>query len=278
MKLYKSLSSDKHSSRNSSNSSTKSVKSLQSLDSYIISKTEKKRYLYKFFDKKNVKTIKSNKYNFELTVLPPEYYLWKGRSNNGKFDPSLIGPKENQSGFFANKEIASKYGTMKKGIDLQYKIVKELKLIDIGNLNNIKILWRIISNLTIDKLNSDNNFYQYLKNDFILNNAKTLERKNIQITDPEFLKMLKEEYHSIIIETCSNMNYEYDSNKKRVFKTPTKCERKSEDVYDNQFVDFMKHIDDNVDGWIHYKTELFHEEILIFDFRKHLKYIDYHII
>lgn len=109
MKKYKSLNDLIQSSNTSKPYSIKSLQSLKTYKQYMKSKTENKKYLYKFFKKTDLKFLKSPKYNFELYVLPINYFLWKGIDPGLKYDPSI-----NDNSFFANKEVAAHYGTKKK--------------------------------------------------------------------------------------------------------------------------------------------------------------------
>jgi len=147
------------------------------------------------------------------------------------------------------------------GTDLQFKIKKEIKLLDIGNLNNMLILWGLITSLNEEKLNDDTNkFYKYLK-----------KNAGVDVTNPKFLQKTMETYKDYIVNTCCNC--ETTGKPDYIIKTPTRCERKSDEFFDNYLIQFLSALDDNIDGWIHFNTELFHDEILIFDVKKHLDYI-----
>lgn len=266
MRSYKSLQHNKTKEYN--NDSYR--RSLQSLNTYILSKEKKLNYLYKFFNKKALKLEKSKKYNFELITLPINYYLWKGVGKGIKYDPKI-----NTDGFFASKETASYYGTNSeiRGTDLQFKIIKELKLIDIGNFNNMKIIWKILDSISLNNINDKKSkIYSYIKYNYIADNKNI--KSNSDITDSKILPDIVFLYKMLLVETC--VNYVRSPNTK--IKSPTKCIRKSDEVYDKKLIDFIKSIDDNIDGWIHFNTEDFHDEILIFDVNKHLKFIDYHLI
>ena len=270
MKEYKSLN-DLIKSSNTSTKlhSIKSLKSLKTYTQYMKSKTENKNYLYKFFKKSDLSFAKSPKFNFELYVLPVNYFLWKGIDPGLKYDSSI-----NDNGFFANKEVAAHYGTKKKkkgiaGTDLQFKIINEIKLIDIGNLSNIMKIFKILDKLTYDDLHDDSNkFHKYLKTNFIANMNTSKYDKT------EFVSKCIEMYKTLLIETTAN----YALNSEKKIKTPTRCERKSCEWFDNDLANFFKSFDDEIDGWIHFHTEMFHDEILVFDVKKHLKFIDYHLI
>jgi len=245
-----------------------SNKSLKSMKTYTISKEKKLHYLYKFFNKKDLKLEKSKNYNFELITIPKNYFLWKGIGKSMKYDPTI-----NTDGFFANKETASHYGTNPKirGTDLQFKIIKELKLIDIGSLNNMQKIWDIIDSISLDNINDKNSkIYSYIKSNYIADTKGV----DPDIKNPKILQDIAHLYKTLLVETC--INYSRSPNTK--IKSPTKCIRKSDEVYDKKLIDFIKSIDDNIDGWIHFNTKDFHDEILIFDVNKHLKFIDYHLI
>lgn len=273
MKEYKSLNDLIKSSQTSSNlqniKSLKSLKSLKTYTQYMKSKTDNKNYLYKFFKKSDLTFEKSAIYNFELYVLPINYFLWKGIDPGVKYDSSI-----NDNSFFANKEVAAHYGTKKKkkgvaGTDLQFKIINEIKLIDIGNLSNVIKIFKILDKITYDDLNDDsNNFHKYLKTNFIANVNTSKYDKT------EFLSKCIEMYKELLIETIAN----YALNFEKKIKTPTRCERKSCEWFDDDLANFFKSFDDQIDGWIHFHTEMFHDEILLFDVKKHLKFIDYHLI
>ena len=270
MRPYKSLSFSPSKNLKDSDGKSSRPRSLQSLKTYTISNEKKLKYLYKFFNKEDLKLEKSNKYKFELIKLPINYYLWKGIGKGMKYDPTI-----NTDGFFASKETASYYGTNPsiRGTDLQFKIIKELKLIDIGSLNNMKIIWNIIDNISLNNINDRNNkLYSYIKDNYLADNKKL--SYNSDIKDPKVLPDIAYLYKMLLVETCVN----YDRSPNTKIKFPTKCIRKSDEVYDKKLIDLIKSIDDNIDGWIHFNTEDFHDEIMIFDVNKHLKYIDYHII
>lgn len=157
----------------------------------------------------------------------------------------------------------------KAGTDLQFKIINEIKLFDIGNLDNIVKMFKILDKITYDDLNDDSNkFHKYLKTNF-MENINTSK-----YNEAEFLSKCKEMYKTLLIETTAN----YALNSEKKIKTPTRCERKSCEWFDNDLANFFKSFDDKIDGWIHFQTEMFHDEILLFDVKKHLKFIDYHLI
>jgi hypothetical protein len=270
MRPYKSLSLGP-TERKKKPDTVSSAKSLQSIKTYTISKEKKLNYLYKFFNKKALKLEKSKKYDFELITLPINYYLWKGIGKGLKYDASI-----NTDGFFASKETASYYyGTNPdiRGTDLQFKIIKELKLIDIGSLYNMRKIWDIIDSISLKNINDKKSkIYNYIKSNYLVDNKKI--GINSDIKDSKILPDIAHLYKTLLVETC--VNYARSPNTK--IKLPTKCIRKSDEVYDKKLIDFIKSIDDNIDGWIHFTTEDFHDEILIFDVNKHLKFIDYHLI
>lgn len=246
--------------------SLQSVQSLRSLRSYMNSKEDKKRYLLKFFRKSDLRNEKSFTYKFDLFVLPKNYYLWKGISKGKSYDHSMT-----LDSFYANKEVASIYGTKESqpGTDLQFKIINEIKLFDLGNIDNIKIIFRILDKITYKNLqDKSNKFYTYLRENFEANfNTK-------KYNENEYVIKCIEMYKGLLVDTT--VNFSLNQNKR--IKTPTRCERKSYVFFDEILVTFLKSFDDKFDGWIHFKTDFFHDEILLFDTSKHLKFIDYHLI
>lgn len=189
--------------------------------------------------------------------------LCKGESHNDNIDTNV---------FFADKNVASRYGTSKRGTDLQFKIVHRMKLFDISDFKNMKILWKILDSITIEQIGKKNNiFINYIRDNYI--NNITGGKENIH--DTNFLKNCIQYYKELLVETVVNFNH---SPKNYYPKTPTKCERKSNEDFDPYLVDFISKIDDDIDGWIHFESDLFHSEILVFNTKKHLKYIDFHII
>lgn len=266
--------------------SKRDIKSLNDLDYSINQKLSKrdtkslndisklkKQYLYNFFKKKDLKIEMVD--GFKLYIIPEGYYIWKGiKTKNrpyynwyreGITDKKII-LKKIPLNFFASKDVASLYGSKKKkddGIDLQFRIIKPMKLLDIGDIANIKIMWRYFKNFTEnDILNSE-----YLSNDYKKefdkwnNSDSDSIKKKRYPTKKEFIEKFISNY---LLEPLINTigNYETYSNNK--IKTPTKAERKSEDWMDEELVkiicNFFK-----FDGWIYFKnTETtFHDEILL---------------
>lgn len=242
-----------------------SVQSLKSLKSYMKTKQDNKKYLLKFFKKSDLKYETSSKYEFDLFVLPKQYYLWKGIDKGAKYDPSM-----SMNSFYANKEVAAQhYGTKKKGTDLQFKIIREIKLFDLGSIDNIIKIFKILDKITYEDLQNDSNkFYHYLRTNFEANfNTQKYDKETYVIKCVEM-------YKTLLIETTAN----FAMNEQKRIKTPTKCERKSCEWFDNDLAAFFHAFDDDFDGWIHFQTDFFHDEILLFDTNKHLKFIDYHLI
>lgn len=266
-KKYRSLSDIRYIEKSNDNSLIQSTQSLQSMKTYFQSKFEKKKYLYNFFKKEDIKIEKSEKYNFNSVILPENYYVWKGlckgETHNNNIDTNI---------FFADKSVAARYGTSRKGTDLQFKIIHKMKLLDISDFNNMKIIWKILDSITIEQISTEKNtFINYIRDNYINNITNGKE----SIHDTNFLKKCIQYYKELLVETLVNFNH---SPKKYYPKTPTKCERKSNEDFDPYLVDFISKIDDDIDGWIHFESDLFHNEILVFNTKKHLKYIDFHII
>lgn len=118
----------------------------------------------------------------------------------------------------------------KRGSNIKYKLKKDLFLIDIGDIKNIRLLWSILDELNIDK-------------------------------------NLREEYKEYLLNTCveytSNMNYD---------DMPNTCKRVSLDINDKELVKLFKNVyvpifktkyNLDIDGWIYYESNDFHDEIMI---------------
>jgi hypothetical protein len=245
-------------------SSIKSLNSLKSLNKYNEFKKKKKEYLYTFFLKKDLNIILSPKYKLELIEIPAQYYLWRGVSKQFLLD-KIIYKKDyifKDSLFFADKQSALNYGSnLDNGLNLQFKIKENLKLLDISNIENIKKIWRSLDLITLQNIN-DNSFSRYIKTQIEINTRK---KKSEQELLDETLKYIKE----IFIDSC--VNYTYDIDK-------LECRRESSEWGDVNLYNLIIKLDDKFDGWIHFKSDIFHSEILIFNPKKNMKYIDYHFV
>ena len=128
------------------------------------------------------------------------------------------------------KYIYPLYYIAKRGFTIEYETTKDLYLIDIGNLHNIQILFNIIDLLDI-------------------------------------AKSIKEDYKYYLHTTCAyrdDDNYDFDNK-------PQCINRYSDVAGDNILVELFKSVSKFlyekkitiIHGWIHYKTDKFHDEILI---------------
>lgn len=247
----------------------------------------KKKYFYDFFQKKDLKVI--NQDGFILYVIPKEYYLWRGIKidiSKAEWDESVVNDKNKvfitQSSFFADKKIASLYGTKTKnpkmtGIDLQFYIQEDIKLLDISDIRNIKRLWNHFKKIQIENVDD----YPYLSEIYKKEHIKWMKseiQKKKYPTEKDFFEKFKNDYvYEIIVQTIGNL--EYDSNKQ--IKTPTKCKRCSVDYMDLELVDVIcKLLNCEIDGWIYFKQEDndFHDEILLCNAPQFLKYVGSHKI
>jgi hypothetical protein len=222
------------------------------------------------------------KYNnlFNITIVPQKSNLYQG--TDFKFD--LREPEEvyikkyfdyynkrhNNAYFVSSKKTASRYGinldfsniiyttipdnnniknpTNKykyiyplyyipghNGVNIRYKLNKDLFLINIGEIKNIEFIWNLIK-------------------------TKCKDKDKI------------EDYQELIISTCAK----YDKDLYKAGLPPVKCERKSFEDDEKLvllFQDFIvpqikKDFNINIDGWIYFNSEDFHEEILLISNKK----------
>ena len=149
---------------------------------------EKKKYLYNFFKKEDLNH--GTKDGYDYFVIPNQYYIWKGVNLNDKKNKNVdIEDKDSKkildnisSYFFADKETASLYGSKIDGdncVDLQFKIVKDLVLMDISNINTIITLFKYLRNLKYEELKEN----ELLFNDYNIelldwNKSVNLKKKN----------------------------------------------------------------------------------------------------
>jgi hypothetical protein len=128
------------------------------------------------------------------------------------------------------KYIYPLYYIAKRGFTIKYETTKDLFLIDIGNLHNIQKLFDIIDLLDVNK-------------------------------------RIKDDYKYYLHTTCAfrdDDDYDFDNK-------PTSINRNSDATGDDILVELFKSVSKflyenriaNIDGWIHYKTDKFHDEILI---------------
>lgn len=243
----------------------------------------KKKYLYKFFQKKDLKKLKVD--GFHCFVIPEQYYIWKGIKiddpNNKWF---VDGIKDHDgvfsglsSNFFADKDVASHYGTKKGGVDLQFKIVKDVVLIDLSDYHNIHMIWKFFSNMKLYDVDK----YPYVRDLYLKSRDDWMSRDRLQKKYPTeelwWDHFITENFKDIIVETIGN--FEYDTKSKKV-KSPTKVHRRSAEWFDNDLVKMICNVfGDNCNGWIYFRGDVndeFHDEILLCNARDNLIYIDYH--
>ena len=146
--------------------SVRSIKNYISLNiKSLLGLREKKEYLLNFFKKEELKYKTEN--GLDFFIIPKQYYLWKGINTNDKKNEKVeIENKDTDkilktmsSYFFADKNTASLYGTKRSGVDLQFKIVEDIVLLDISSLKTIVSLFRYIKNLTMEDV---------MKNEYLL--------------------------------------------------------------------------------------------------------------
>ena len=252
---------------------------------------EKKEYLLNFFKKEELKYKTEN--GLDFFIIPKQYYLWKGININDKKNSNVdIENKDTDamlktmsSYFFADKNTASLYGTKRSGVDLQFKIVEDIVLLDISSLKTIVSLFRYIKNLTMEDVMKN----EYLLEDYNAELTSWNEYPNWKKKYPTekdfFEKKWKVNLRELITDTLGN--YEAKTTSNRTIgspKTPTRVERKSDEVFDILLVKFICSMTNfNYNGWIYFKinetnTEgsLFHDEIMICNPKDCIEYIDYH--
>jgi hypothetical protein len=243
----------------------------------------KKKYLFEFFRKQDIKRVIQD--GFITYVIPKDYYLWKGITihNNknidwynkeGKIDKEKI-LEHIPFSFFANKKIASLYGVKKGGLDLQFFIKKEMKLIDIGDIRNIKKVWQLVKNLTLEDVQKNKHLTKLFNEEKASINKSEVRRIKYN-TDTKVLQKFKE---NSLFDPLVNTIAQYERNSDGGFKTPTKARRKSED-YDLELVHILCNlINIKIDGWIYFNdAQDFHEEILLCNGKNHLEYVGSHKI
>jgi hypothetical protein len=250
----------KDSNLNKSYKTTTSIKSITNISSF-------KKFM-----------IKNDNTGLNITIVPQRTHLYQGVSF--EFDLSIPSSKKiqefynyynerhNGAYFLSSQKIASKYGLDmdysnivyttipgpdevehptnkyehiyplyyipgRRGSNIKYKLTKDLYLIDIGDIQNIQFIWHLIQDLGIDDKTQD-------------------------------------EYYDLLFQTCA----EYDDNihQSSPRHLPIKCARTSYDFTDKLLVLFFQDVlvpvlkskyKINIDGWIYYNTQHFHEEILL---------------
>tara|TARA_B100000795_G_scaffold268447_2_gene255414 strand:- start:322 stop:1155 length:834 start_codon:yes stop_codon:yes gene_type:complete len=275
--------------------SIKSFKESLSPNLSNIDLKNKKEYLYKFFKKEDLKIKKYG--NFEFFIIPSQYYIWKGINSNSEKNKNIDIEKKDtneilkylSSYFFADKETAASYGTSKKNnddcVDLQFKIIKDIVLLDISSLNTIIALFKYFKNLNIEDLDDN----PYLLNDYNVEKKGWIEstiRQKKYPTEKEFFeKRWKVGITELITQTLGNYDPKRDSKGKIGSpNTPTRVERKSKEFSDSELVKLICSINKiDFNGWIYFKNDTgdidyFHDEIMICKPHGYIEYIDYHKI
>jgi len=274
------------------------MESIKSIKTYISSNIkslfairEKKEYLLNFFKKEELKYKTEN--GLDFFIIPKQYYLWKGINTNDKKNRNVdIENKDTDtmlktmsSYFFADKNTASLYGTKRSGVDLQFKIVEDIVLLDISSLKTIVSLFRYIKSLTMEDVMKN----EYLLEDYNTELSSWNEYPNWKKKYPTekdfFEKKWKVNLRELITDTLGNYEVKTTSNGRIGSpKTPTKVERKSEEIFDILLVKFICSMTNfGYNGWIYFRinetnTEgsIFHDEIMICNPNGCIEYVDYH--
>lgn len=274
------------------------MESIKSIKTYISSNIkslfairEKKEYLLNFFKKEELKYKTEN--GLDFFIIPKQYYLWKGINTNDKKNRNVdIENKDTDtmlktmsSYFFADKNTASLYGTKRSGVDLQFKIVEDIVLLDISSLKTIVSLFRYIKSLTMEDVMKN----EYLLEDYNTELSSWNEYSNWKKKYPTekdfFEKKWKVNLRELITDTLGNYEVKTTSNGTIGSpKTPTKVERKSEEIFDILLVKFICSMTNfGYNGWIYFRinetnTEgsIFHDEIMICNPNGCIEYVDYH--
>jgi len=276
------------------------MESFRAIKTYIISNIkslftprQKKEYLYNFFKRDELKYKTEN--GLDFFIIPKQYYLWKGINIKDKKNSNVdIENKDTDamlktmsSYFFADKNTASLYGTQRTGVDLQFKIVEDIVLLDISSLKTITTLFKYIKNLTMEDVKKNEYLLKDYENELSSWNTYPNWKKKYP-TEKDFCeKKWKVNLRELITDTLGNYEAKQTSNGTIGSpKTPTKVERKSEELFDILLVKFICSITNfGYNGWIYFRinetnTEgsIFHDEIMICNPNGCIEYVDYHKI
>jgi hypothetical protein len=229
--------------------------------------------------------VKQDKSGLNITIVPQRTHFYQGVS----FDFDSLSPdqhiqefynhydkRHNGAYFVSSQKIATRYGLdldysnivyttipgpneLKnptnsyqhiyplyyipgiRGSNIKYKLKKDLYLIDIGDINNIHFIWHLIQNIGIDDKKQD-------------------------------------DYFNLLFETCAE--YSHKIHKSSMKSLPTNCVRTSNNISDEDLVLFFQNVlvpaikskyNINIDGWIYYNTQHFHEEVLLIN-KDHLDF------
>ena len=144
----------------------------------------------------------------------------------------------NPSNKLTDKYIYPLYYIPQMGNTIKYKINKDVYLLNIGDIKNIKTIWNIIDSTPLITDNSDRNFFKANLYAACCNTIKTNEYETFYETTecPEILNRVSfDNIDKILVE---------------IFKDIIIPTFKSKDI--------------NINGWIYYTTkDQFHDEILL---------------
>ena len=272
--------------------SVRSIKNYISLNiKSLLGLREKKEYLLNFFKKEELKYKTEN--GLDFFIIPKQYYLWKGINTNDKKNEKVeIENKDTDkilktmsSYFFADKNTASLYGTKRSGVDLQFKIVEDIVLLDISSLKTIVSLFRYVKNLTMEDVKNNEYLLKDYENELGSWNKYPNWKKRYPTEEDFFEKKWKVNLRELITDTLGNYEAKQTSNGTIGSpKTPTRVERKSEEFFDILLVKFICSMTNlGYNGWIYFrinekdtKGSIFHDEIMICNPNGCIEYIDYH--
>ena len=274
------------------------MESFRAIKTYVISNIkslftprQKKEYLYNFFKRAELKYKTEN--GLDFFIIPKQYYLWKGININDKKNSNVdIENKDTDamlktmsSYFFADKNTASLYGTQRTGVDLQFKIVEDIVLLDISSLKTITTLFKYIKNLTMEDVKRNEYLLNEYENELSSWNTYPNWKKRYPTEEDFFEKKWKVNLRELITDTLGNYEAKQTSNGTIGSpKTPTKVERKSEEFFDILLVKFICSMTNlGYNGWIYFRVNetntegsAFHDEIMICNPNGCIEYIDYH--
>tara|TARA_B100001758_G_scaffold40566_1_gene31640 strand:- start:11636 stop:12466 length:831 start_codon:yes stop_codon:yes gene_type:complete len=274
------------------------MESVRLIKTYIISNIkslftsrQKKEYLHNFFKREELKYETKN--GLDFFIIPKQYYLWKGINTNDRKNRNVdienkdtdVMLKTLSSYFFADKNTASLYGTQRTGVDLQFKIVEDIVLLDISSLKTITTLFRYIKNLTMEDVESNEYLLKDYENELRSWNEYPNWKKKYPTKEDFFEKKWKVNLRELITDTLGNYEAKETSNGSIGSpKTPTKVDRKSNEFFDILLVKFICSMTNfGYNGWIYFrinetntKGSIFHDEIMICNPNDCIEYVDYH--
>jgi len=274
------------------------MESLRLIKTYISSNIkslftsrEKKEYLRNFFKKEELKYQTEN--GLDFFIIPKQYYLWKGINTDDKKNRNVdienkdteVMLKTMSSYFFADKNTASLYGTKRSGVDLQFKIVEDIVLLDISSLKTIVSLFRYVKNLTMEYVKNNEYLLKDYENELRSWNKYPNWKKKYPTEEDFFEKKWKVNLRELITDTLGNYEAKQTSDGRIGSpKTPTKVERKSKEFFDILLVKFICSMTNfGYNGWIYFRVNetntegsIFHDEIMICNPNGCIEYVDYH--